>query len=85
MQWIGKEMKAFGSVIVSVFASTLLKPSGSQRIPFTEALLFIKYSVHYRLMAQYLYSTEPTIVGTDLSAVITWVGLGLCAAEPHAL
>ena len=22
-------------------------------------------------------------VGTDLSAVITWVGLGLCAAEPH--
>jgi hypothetical protein len=23
------------------------------------------------------------IVGTDLSAVITWVGLGLCAAEPH--
>jgi len=24
-------------------------------------------------------------VGTDLSAVITWVGLGLSAAEPHAL
>jgi len=24
-------------------------------------------------------------VGTDMSAVITWVGLGLCAAEPHAL
>jgi hypothetical protein len=24
-----------------------------------------------------------TRVGTDLSAVITWVGLGLCAAEPH--
>jgi hypothetical protein len=24
-------------------------------------------------------------VGTDLSAVITWAGLGLCAAEPHAL
>jgi len=23
--------------------------------------------------------------GTDLSAVITWVGLGLSAAEPHAL
>jgi len=23
-------------------------------------------------------------VGTDLSAVITWVGLGLSAAEPHA-
>jgi len=22
-------------------------------------------------------------VGTDLSAVIMWVGLGLCAAEPH--
>jgi hypothetical protein len=25
------------------------------------------------------------IVGTDLSAVIMWVGLGLCAAVPHAL
>jgi len=24
-------------------------------------------------------------VGTDLSAVITWVGLGLCAAQRHAL
>jgi len=24
-------------------------------------------------------------VGTDLSAVITWVGLGLILAEPHAL
>jgi hypothetical protein len=24
-------------------------------------------------------------VGTDLSAVITWVGLRLCTAEPHAL
>jgi len=24
-------------------------------------------------------------VGTDLSAVMTWVGLGLSAAEPHAL
>jgi ankyrin repeat protein len=24
------------------------------------------------------------LVGTGLSAVITWVGLGLCAAEPHA-
>jgi len=24
-------------------------------------------------------------VGTVMSAVITWVGLGLCAAEPHAL
>ena len=25
------------------------------------------------------------LVGTDLSAVITWVGLELSAAEPHAL
>jgi hypothetical protein len=22
-------------------------------------------------------------VGTHLSAVITWIGVGLCAAEPH--
>jgi len=27
----------------------------------------------------------PGTVGTDLSAVITWAGLGLSAAEPHAL
>jgi hypothetical protein len=25
------------------------------------------------------------LMRTDLSAVITWVGLGLSAAEPHAL
>ena len=29
--------------------------------------------------------TQQCIVGTDLSAVITWAGLGLSAAEPHAL
>jgi len=30
-----------------------------------------------------LHRSPDAFVGTDLSAVITWVGLGLCAAEPH--
>jgi len=34
------------------------------------------------LLSLQLFSS---IVGTDLSAVITWAGLGLSAAEPHAL
>jgi hypothetical protein len=38
-QWSGKEMKAPGRLIVSVFTATLLNPLASQRIPFTEALL----------------------------------------------
>jgi len=41
-QWSGNEMKALGRVIVPVFVETLLKPSVSQGIPFTEALLCIK-------------------------------------------
>jgi hypothetical protein len=32
-----------------------------------------------------LYHLVNPSVGTDLSAVITWVALGLCAAEPDAL
>jgi len=42
MQWSGKEMKALRCVIVPVFTATLLNPSASQRIPFTEALLCVK-------------------------------------------
>jgi len=41
-QWSGKEMKALRGVIVPVFTATLLNPSASQRIPFTEALLCVK-------------------------------------------
>ena len=60
-QWSGKEMKALGRVIVPVFAATLLNPSASQRIPFTEALLCVKNLVYFHLMAQYRYHTEATI------------------------
>jgi hypothetical protein len=42
MHWSGKEMKALRCVIVPVFAVTLVNPSASQRIPFTEALLCAK-------------------------------------------
>jgi len=54
-------MKALGRVIVRVFAATLLNPSESQRIPFTDALLCVKNSVNFHLMAQYRYHTEATI------------------------
>jgi hypothetical protein len=33
----------------------------------------------------YARDTAPVECGMDLSVVITWVGLGLSAAEPHAL
>jgi len=39
MQGSGKDMKALGPVIVTVFAATLLNPSANQMIPFTESLL----------------------------------------------
>jgi len=60
-QWSCNEMKALGRVIVPVFAATLLNPSASQRIPFTEDLLCVKNLVYFRLMAQYRYHTEATI------------------------
>ena len=60
-QWSGKEMKALGRVIVPVLAATLLNPSASQKIPFTEALLCVKNLVYFHLMAQYRDYTEATI------------------------
>jgi len=60
-QWSGKEMKALRRVIVPVLTATLLNPSASQRIPFTEALLCVKNFVYFNLMAQYRYHTEATI------------------------
>jgi len=54
-------MKALGHVIGPVFAVTLLNPSASQRIPFTQALLLVKNIVYFHLMAWYRYHTEATI------------------------
>jgi len=48
-------------MIVPVFVATLLHPSASQRIPFTEALLCIKNLVKFHLMRKYQYQTEATI------------------------
>jgi hypothetical protein len=59
--WSGKERKALTRVIVPVFAVTLLNTSASQRIPFTEALLYVKNLVYFHRMAQYRYHTEATI------------------------
>jgi len=60
-QCSGKEMEALGHVIVPVFATTLLNPSTSQSIPFTEALLCVKNLAYFHLMGQYRYHTEATI------------------------
>jgi hypothetical protein len=57
----GKEMKALGRVIVSVFAVTLLNPSVNKSIPFTEAVLCVKILVYIHLMAQYRYHANATI------------------------
>jgi len=61
MQSSGKEMKALGHVIVPVFAVTLLNPSASRSIPFTEALLCVKNLVYSHFISQYRYHTEATI------------------------
>ena len=60
-QWSGKQMKALGHENVPVLAVTLLNPSASQKIPFTEALLCVKNLLYFHLMAQYRYHTEAMI------------------------
>jgi len=52
-EWRGKEMITLASVIVPVWAATLLKPSAIQWRPFTEALLYVKNLLYVHLMAQY--------------------------------
>jgi len=46
MQWSGKETKALSRMIVPVFVATLPNPLASQRIPFTDAQLYVKNLVH---------------------------------------
>jgi len=60
-QWSGKEIQALRHMIVPVFEVTLMNPSTSQRILFTDALLCVQNFVHCYLMAQYQYLTEATI------------------------
>ena len=54
-------MKSLGRVIVPVLVATLLNPSASEKIPFPEALLWVKNLVYFHYMAQYRYHTEATI------------------------
>jgi len=54
-------MKARSHVIVPVFAATLLNHLASQKIPFTEALLWVKNLVYVHIRAQYQYHTATTI------------------------
>jgi hypothetical protein len=61
MQWSGKEMDSLMRGIVPGFASTLWNLSTSQRIPFKEALLYVKISVYFHLISEYLCYTEVTI------------------------
>jgi len=58
-------MKQLGHVIVPVFSATLLNPSDSQWILFTEALLCVKNLAYFHLMAQYRYQTEVIIEYMD--------------------
>jgi len=58
-------MNALVSVIVPGFVATLLNPSASQRIPFTDVLLCVKNLVGFYLTAQYRYHTEATIEYMD--------------------
>jgi len=61
MQWSSQEMKAFGRVIVPVFALTLFNPSANQRIRFIEAQLCVKNFGYFHSMAQFRYHTKVTI------------------------
>ena len=45
----------------------------------------MKMKAHEALQQQEVELESIEFVGTGLSAVITWVGFGLCAAEPHGL
>jgi hypothetical protein len=54
----GKEMIVLRRMIDPVFAMTLFNPLACQRIPFTEALLCVKNSRYFHLVAQYWYHTK---------------------------
>jgi len=61
MQWSGKYKQALSHVIVAVFTATLSNPSASQRIPFTDAQLYVKNWVCFHLLVQYRYHAEALI------------------------
>ena len=46
-RWCDKEMKALRRVTVPVFVATLLNPSLNQKIPLTEALLYVNNVVYF--------------------------------------
>jgi hypothetical protein len=58
----GKEMRAHRRVIGPIFTATHLSPLSSRRIPFKEALLWVKNSVYFHHIAQYRYHAEATII-----------------------
>jgi hypothetical protein len=61
IHWSGKLKKPLWCVIVPVCAGTPSNPSASQRIPFTETLLYVTNLVYFHLMAGYRYHMEATI------------------------
>jgi len=54
-------MKEFERMMVPVFTATLLNASASNRMPSTDAPLFVKNLVYLHLMADNRYHTEATI------------------------
>jgi hypothetical protein len=57
----GNDMKPLGCVIVPVVVATLLHPSASQQIAFTDALLCFKNLVYFHCTAQHNYHTKTMI------------------------
>jgi len=57
-KWSGTEVNAHRHAIVPAFAPSIVHPSVSQTIPFTEALLCINNLVYFHCIAQYWYHTQ---------------------------
>ena len=60
-QWQGKEMRNLGRCILGVFASSLRRPTPTQRSPFRDAIRCVRALVDFSLMAQYQSHTEDTL------------------------
>ena len=64
-QWQGKEMRAFGIIVLAALAVALSKPTPSQRLIFNSALRCTRNLVDFHLMAQYQSHTAETLKYLD--------------------
>ena len=61
IQWLGKELKILGWMILPILGASLLEPSAEQRGPFKEAILCVKGLIFFNLMVKYRSQTDQTI------------------------